>query len=313
VRCPHGAAITLGRRQEYLNNGNLPRGTKLAHQSLGPLLAKIKASFDCLLAACCARSDSLTTLDSGEQKPISKFLRDLERSKSWQDRLSACELGAAIERSQRYVDAVEFYESAMTSARSEEQKRFAIARWAKSKQRLETFYRGEKQYRRADEVKVELEKVKATHQIQETEPAAEYPALDTLPELLLRELSRSVLLTPIETAAGGERDLNIPMQQPISVTLAAPKPDVELMSGQLKLKFSRENKRINLEHQGTSKTATIRLSPVRCSSEDIVWIEEQGVHRCDEWGLQVDLSRLQSENVIVLRFASGSETKLELD
>ena len=72
------------------------------------------------------------------------------------------------------MDAVEFYESALTSAKTDDEKRFAIVRWVKSKERLEIFYRGEKQYRRADETRDEVTKVKAHHEIQPAELVGEY-------------------------------------------------------------------------------------------------------------------------------------------
>ena len=144
---------------EYLNNGKLPRAPIAVQKILRPLLSETKSEFDFLLAACCARSDSLTKLDDSEQKPISKFLRELNLITTWQERISVEELGAAIERSQRYIDAVEFYEKALVAGKSEAEKRFAITRWIKSKQRLAVFYVGEKQYRKADETKEEIEKV----------------------------------------------------------------------------------------------------------------------------------------------------------
>lgn len=319
VQQSHWTAI-----RDYLNNGHLPRASKESQKALAPLVKDLRWDFDCLLTACFARSESLTKLDSGEQKPLSKFLRDLDRNCEWHNRISVAELGAAIERSQRYLDAVEFYESATATAKTDEQRRFAIARWVKSKQRLETFYRGEKQYRKADDAKAEWEKVKAEHQLQDTELAVEYPELDTLTELLQRELRKTVQLVTSASLVQEAKSTTVvvtpsPQTVPADVppTTSRPvKPDAELMLGQLKLKISRENQRINLEHQATSKTASIRLSPIRCTSEDVVWnVTEPGVsvNHCEEWGLQVDATRLETERLIVLRLAAaGIEIKLEV-
>jgi hypothetical protein len=308
-----------GALRDYLTNGNLPRASKAAQKILAELHNETKKHFDSHLAACFARSDSLATLESSEQKPISKFLRDLERSQDWQKRISVEERGAAIERSQRYVDAVEFYESAMTTSAGSGQNRFAITRWVKSKQRLEIFYRGEKQYRKADDIKEEWEQVTKTDNVEASELAVEYPVLDTLPELLARELGRSDLTQTgkIETKKVEPETSVQPIVGPLLEILPSPgsdlmpanshipKPDVDMMFDKIKLKFSHENKRINLEHQITSKTSTIRLSPARCTSEDVLWKPSEAdgaVYRCVEWGLQVDASELETKHLIVLRF-----------
>jgi len=321
VQQSHWGAI-----REYFNSGHLPRASKETQKNLAPLLKELKWDFECLLVACFARSDSLTKLDSSEQKPLSKFLRDLDRNCDWRRRLSTPELGAAIERCQRYVDAVEFYESAMTATKSDEEKRFAIVRWLISKQRLETFYRGEKQYRKADDTKAEWEKVKTTHQVQDSELAAEYPELDTLTALLHREAAKpaspETLVSPAQRV---QSKLSEPTVIPRPTELPhepqqiprAPKPDAELALGQLKLRLSRENQRINIEHQGTSMTATIRLSPIRCTSEDVTWKVEassQLAHRCEEWGLVVDFSRLDTDRLVIIRLESaGVEVSLKTD
>jgi hypothetical protein len=313
-----------GAVREYLNGRTLPRATKAAQKALALLLNENKTDIDCLLAACCARSDSLTKLESSEQKPISKFLRDLDRTDEWQTRLSVEELGSAIERSQRYVDAVEFYESALSAAENDEQKRFTITRWVKSKERLELFYRGEKQYRRADEVKEEIAKVKAKHHIEAAELALEYPELTSLIMLIDGELKRAcvsiVTKPPTQENASEFREPTNPLPPAALPTLTQVqhhvRPDVDLILSQLRLRFSRENQRINLEHQTTSKTASIRLSPIRFASEDITWSASasvEGVHYCEEWGLDVNSSKLEGERLIVLRFAKlGVEIKLDV-
>ncbi len=312
VQQSHWASV-----RDYLNSGNFPKASKETHKALAALLRSIRPRFDCLLAASFARSDSLTKLDSSEQKPISKFLRDLERSRKWQTFMSVEELGAAIERSQRFVDAVEYYESLLTSATSDAQKRFALVRWVKSRERLETFYQGEKQYRRADGIRDERAKAITTHQILPVELAVEYPELDSLNELLLRELQGgeiSVVPKTLTKQAATEFTGQAQNPPPALETSMQPPPaapikaDPELIIGQLKLKLSRDNARINLEHLMTSKTATIRLSPVRCSSDDVAWISvESGskIHKCGEWGLEADFSRLETERLIVLRFPNA--------
>lgn len=309
--------------REYLSNHVFPKVSKETQKALASVMEEYNLQFERLLAASFARSDSLTKLDSAEQKPISRFLRDFEKSKFWQTRISAKELGAAIERSQRFVDAVEFYESLLSSAQTDEENRFAIVRWVKSKARLETFYRGERQFRRADEIKKEIAKVQTTHQIQPDELAVEYPELDTLNELLQRELTgfgKAESPKPATKKADEEPAKQSPAPTPpVEATaecqpLVPKRPDAEILVGQLKLKLSRENKRINLEHQTTSKTATIRLSPVSCTSEDVVWTPDDAankVHKCEEWGLEVNLSDLESLREVVLRFPiSGITVRL---
>jgi tetratricopeptide (TPR) repeat protein len=311
VQQSHWASV-----REYLNSGNLPRASRETQKTLAPVLDGMRLQFDRLLAVSFARSDSLTKLDSGEQKPISKFLRDFEKSKYWQTRISVKELGAAIERSQRFVDAIEFYESILPSAQSDDEKRFAIVRWVKSKERLETFYRGEKQHRRADEIREEIARVKTTHAVKPAELAVEYPELDTLNELLQRELvgsgnaeiAKPVLEEAKEEVAKEEPVPASPIEVAVTPQPSIPRrPDAELVVGQLKLKLSRENKRINLEHQTTSKTSTIRLSPVACTSEDVKWTASKAgtLHECEEWGLKADFSKLESERLVVVRVDSA--------
>lgn len=64
------------------------------------------------------------------------------------------------------------------------------------------------------------------------------------------------------------------------------------------------------------KTASIRLSPIRCTSEDVAWnVTEPGVgaNYGEEWGLQVDATKLETERMIVLWLAAaGIEIKLEV-
>ena len=108
------------------------------------------------------------------------------------------------------------------------------------------------------------------------------------------------------------------MLEPASTQTSLPtKPDTELMIDQLKIKFSRENQRINIEHQATLMTATIRLSPIRCTSDDITWkIAESGdsEQQCEEWGLLVDFTRLEAERLVVIHLESaGVELALKAD
>ena len=310
--------------RDYLISGNLPRASKEAQKAIAPVLDGMKLQFDRVLAASFARSDSLTRLDSSEQKPISKFLRDFEKSQYWQARISVQELGAAIERSQRFVDAVEFYESILSSAKTDEQKRFAVVRWVKSKERLETFYRGEKQHRRADDIRDEIAKVKTTHLIQVGELAVEYPELDTLNELLQRELAgggSTDTLKPAVANVASEltKQPAITTTQTEADTLPTPsalkESEVKIAIGKLELRLSRVNKRINLEHLTTSKTSTIRLAPLSCTSEDVAWssaVAGGRVYKCEEWGLEVDCNGLELEFTVVLRFpGAGVEMKLE--
>ena len=227
-------------------------------------------------------------------------------------------MGAAIERAQSFVDAVEFYETALTSAESDTQKRFAVIRWVKSTERLEIFYRGEKQYRKADEIQEELTKAKLTHDIQPSEIMAEYPELNSLNELLQSELKRdSTGVISRLTTIGPTGDLEKALNQPLASEMSEPaapvqrsiKPDTELVVGNLKIKVSRQNARINLEHQGSSKTATIRLSPLRFSSEDINWTSDQsgtGIYRSEEWDLSVNCARLEVEGLIILHFPNST-------
>lgn len=311
--------------RDYLNTGILPKASKQTQKALAPLLDELKPEFDCQLAAGFARSDSLTKLDTAEQKPISKFLRDLDRSKSWQGRISPEEMGAAIERSQRFVDAVDFYEASLKSAQTDDEKRFALVRWVKSKERLEAFYRGEKQHRKAETIRDEVAKVRAAQQISATELAAEYPELSPMSELLQQEAGRrgipEVSQPPARTEgtgpAEGERTPAPAAEAAVAITPHAPaKPDVELTVDLIKFKLSRENRRINLEHRATATTATIRFSPVRCASEDVKWsLDEtsEDIYRCEEWKLIADFSRLAGEGLVVLKFPeTGVEAVLSV-
>jgi len=309
--------------REYLQNRWFPRASKLVQKTLSPVMDELKLQFERLLVASFARSDSLTKLDSSEQKPISKFLRDFEKSKYWETRVSVQELGAAIERSQRFVDAVEFYESLLVAAQTEADKRFAIVRWVKSKQRLEVFYRGDKQYRRADEIRVEIAKVESSKGIQPAELAAEYPQLDSLSELLQRELGEirakaeesGVEQIPVQEAPSEPGPLARHVS-PSPSALAPKMPDAEIAVDQLKMRVSRENRRINVEHQRTLKTATVRLASASCSSDDVQWIAHASglIHDCKEWGIKVDFTRLQDECIVAVSFASaGVEILLKAD
>lgn len=303
--------------RDYLSNHSFPKASKDTQRALASVMEEYKLQFERLLVASFARSDSLTKLDSAEQKPISQFLRDFEKSKFWQTRISAKELGAAIERSQRFIDAVEFYESLKLSVQTDDEKRFAIVRWVKSKVRLESFYRGERQFRRADEIKEEIAKLQMSHRIKPEELGVEYPELDTLNDLLQRELT-GVGKVESPTPAIKKTDREPATQSHAGVAPVDPavrpwapvskRPDAEILVGHLKFRLSRENQRINFEHQTTSKTATIRLSPVSCTSDDIVWVPGDStskVYKCEEWGLEVDLSDLESLRKVALRFPSS--------
>lgn len=306
--------------RDYLNNGTVPKASKETQQAISPLLNDIRLSLDCSLAASLARSEALTSLNSNEQKPISKFLRELERSNKWRGRLSVEEMGAAIERSQRFVDAVDFYTSIEAAPESEAQKRFAVARLVKSKERLERFFREEKQPRRADEIREEIARLKASHRLLPSELATEYPELDTLNDLLSRELKRNETATSQAASnAGGTAKLEektpnqpaAPDAPRASQHAAVALQDAEISIGSLRLKLSRTNKRINLDHQSTAKTSTIRLSPVACVSDDVIWGPEGPsnlVQRCEEWDLVADFTKLESHRMISLRFpGSGLE------
>jgi hypothetical protein len=105
--------------------------------------------------------------------------------------------------------------------------------------------------------------------------------------------------------------------EPVATPSILPEPkksDAEVMVGQIKLKLSRENKRINLEHQATSKISSIRLSPVACTSEDVKWTSQSAglLHECEEWGLKVDFSKLESERMVIVRLdAAGVQICFE--
>lgn len=307
--------------RDYLSSDAIPRATKESQKTLSTVLKTIKLSFNCLLVASLARSDSLTLLDSSEQKPFSKFLREFERSKDWVGLVSVAEMGAAIERSQRFVDAVEYYNAILASTQSDEQKRFALVRKVKSRERMEFFYRADHQQRRAEEIREEVAKLKIGHRLTPVELTVEYPELDSLNDLLLRELKNTV--APDKPEANDAKIGSIPTAEKVSseptaveatTTLRPPvlgRPDTEISIGHLKLKLSRTNKRINLDHQATSKTATIRLSPTRFTGDDVTWAPGKPastVQRCEEWGLDADFSRFENERLIVLRFAdAGTE------
>ena len=303
--------------RDYLMNRAFPKVPKETQKALIPAMDEYGRQFDDLLARSFARSDALTRLETAEQKPISKFLRDFEKSRFWRERLSPIELGAAIERSQRFVDAVEFYEAIGVSAQTEKEKRFALVRWVKSKERLESYHRGDKNYRRADEIRSEIERVRSRHQIGPDELAKDYPELETLTELVQRELfgdGTPDVVKPVihEEFEHPNKQQEVPSCPEDAKTTPTPsvlkRDDVELLVGPFKLKLSRGNQRINIEHVKTLKTATVRLTPLSFTSEDNMWNQEVAslkLRKCVEWDMEVDFAGFETGSTIVVRFPSS--------
>jgi hypothetical protein len=56
---------------------------------------------------------------------------------------------------------------------------------------------------------------------------------------------------------------------------------------------------------------------VACTGEDVVWSSGEAassIHKCEEWGLEADFSKLESEFLVVLRISSlGVEITLRTD
>jgi len=218
-----------------------------------------------------ARPSDIRTAPGQLRKQIQELLRNYLRVKkaTWHGPISLHEAGAALERGDRFMDAIGFYEAIDASgAFTKEQRSFAQRRWLVCKARQMKYEGDPSTVAKAREIQREITQRLAALRIPSLSDLPEFPEV---PLLGLADLLRAD--DPPEKAA----DRRPPAVEPESMPTVAGSGDVEagiqmpdsvtMVLGPFKLELSRSRGRCNITHLQTMETAFVKLKEQVCGGE----------------------------------------------
>jgi len=279
-------------------------------KALQQILREEGDAIDATATLLLAQSDLLPAADGSQQKRVSDLLKRLyvQDMSSWVRHTTPDVAGAAIERAGRVIDALQFWENVMAApVFTIEQKQRAQRRWIKAKfrqaDREERANRAQLARRHAGEAE---EKVRAWG-IADAYALPEYAAVRGFTQPVALPLSRHALqVSSKEPSTPPSLEADKPKEEPTSRAPVKPPPKpldshhLVWSVGELTFRYSKEARRINVEHRKTLETATIHLGEGRCTSSDVEFVSEggnQGVFICRRWDLACDVSRLHDGHV----------------
>ncbi|MGH8549955.1 MAG: hypothetical protein ACREEM_01160 [Blastocatellia bacterium] len=217
-----------------------------------------------------ARSDVLTRLPgdtkfgSSSQSAISTFLRDkfIKTDRGVLEPLFAKEVGAAIERAGKQVDALQYYES-IEKQYSDADSSFAKERWIVSKERQAAIDEKRGDNKTASQRRKEASEARKRIG-KESETLFEYPRLSSLDDLINEIASVSEKLEQ-ETGQGYQEEIfseSNPAKSPTNSghetpTLAAP-AKIEITKLPFRFEFFQKAGRLNITHTDTGETGNIK-------------------------------------------------------
>ena len=218
-----------------------------------------------------SQSPSLTKTD------VQDFLRNKyidQPIDSWTDFIPVEIVGSAIERADRYVDGLVFYEHVENSNCSEAYKRQASIRWAVCKS---------KQIKHAKHANPQDWSIlRYENELQEK-----------LKEIGLKE-----------------SDLDKEPDFPI-VKLLQPDTEPPKLSGKynfLNFELNCGPDRINITNQKTLAVASIFLNEKKYRSSDVEFSENQGVFVSEQWGIDINLTHWDTEQYLEIFSSEHGET-----
>jgi len=225
------------------------------------------------------------------RKQIQDFLRNYLRVKKakWHSAISLIEAGAALERADRFTDAIVFYEAVDASGSfTKEQRAFAQRRWLVSKGRQLKYEGDPETVAKARDIQREITQRLAALRIQALSDLPEFPELPALglAELLtgnddLQEIGgRPVIVEESGSSAGVPYPAGAETNARLSDTVA-------MVLGPFKLELSRSHGRCNITHMGSMETGFIKITKEVCGGECNFVRTDDGEWVASDWQLSV--------------------------
>jgi hypothetical protein len=274
--------------------GQKPLIAKKHDVQLKRLIQKHALAMNASIIAELAQSQGLVSASNRDVKQrVSDFLKRLliMEGYEWLQYIEPELAGAALERSGRDVDCLQFYENIQGEKRfTKEQQERAAIRWVKCKFRQAAREQqnnmpvAEKHSQEALNRKKELG-------IADDNPFfnAEFPPVGRfVHNYKERERRRR------ESSTEGFGML------PEKVTKW--KDKFKLKLEEFEVEYARGDGKLNIK-KGMD-VASVRLAKKQCSSVDVTFLEKDGVFECAEWNLTIDLSRIETSNKIALMLKS---------
>ena len=229
--------------------------------------------WNAMLTKLIASSNILSQSPNQTKTDVQDFLRNKYINQpidSWMDFIPVDIVGSAIERADRYVDGLVFYEQVENSNCSEAYKRQASIRWAVCKSK----------------------------QIKHANPQ-DWPVLKYENELQnkLREIGLK------------QSDLDKEPDFPI-VKLPQPDTEPPKLSDKynfLNFELNCGPSRINITNRDTMEMAAILLNEKKCNSIDVAFSENQGVFVSEEWGIDINLNHWDTEQYLEISSSKHGE------
>ena len=249
-----------------------------------------------------ARSEALPSAPKGVQWRFAEFLkrRVPVANVRWTKEVSVLEVGVAIERIGRFVDALAFYEAMQERAVSSVERRSIRLRWIVTKRRqLDHDSRSGRRTARLRDMEREIARALAEENIGSLDELDTYPSLEPLGRPSVSEEG---------TTANPEPPAGVPRPDNGRTI------DSEMIIGPFLLHVSRRNGRCNITNRDTLTISVIRFEQRSCEGE-VTWVETQpGQWTCEQWGIDVTIPTLHEARAtldIVFR-EYGAEMRLTL-
>ena len=239
------------------------------------VVSRILPSLQVSLIRALARSEALPDAPKDIQRRVSQFLkrRVPVADSRWTQEVSVLEVGAAIERIGRFVDALVFYEAMQDRVASRVERTPIRLRWIVTKRRQLDHDSGSgKQTARLRDMEREIKLVLAEENIGSLDELDPYPSLEPLGRPNVSE-DRTTANAGPQSAAPLEGN-----GRPI---------DSEMTIGPFLVHVSCRNGRCNITNRDTLKVSVIRFEQRSCEGE-LAWVETQpGQWTCEEWDINV--------------------------
>jgi hypothetical protein len=331
----------------YIQGKSLP-GIAKPEKTLIPWIVDNKRTLDLAFLRSASRSESLSNLtwdgkrEQVTQRPFADYIQKtfFQSGKLLVQPEYVDELGAAIERSGRRLDALRFYEIIRTKTELDESLRErAQERWVACKEQHVWFLQQEGNKNIAEVAANELKKERDALGMMPDDKLDEFPKLNSLEKylgsivrgsatahassILKAEPANSASVAP--EASGPRTDKSDPKQTEGSQSetekdgLSNPQNASRIAAksqnwsfGDLQLDFFRDSGRLNITDQ-TGSTASVRMATFSCTSGDVtIKPTENESHKFNiiEWNLVVDMS--QPKLLVLRQTAEQTEFRINV-
>lgn len=292
------AAEALARKGEWgllIDLGELSAGKKprvFSNEVVKRVGSKAPQVANAIVASCVSSPD-FPNLNSGLLKRYSDYFKNtLIATWQWRDDLTLEAVGAAIERSGRQVDALQFYEQVIKgSSFNRHEKNFARKRWVATK---------EKQAKRESETG--HEQAARRYSREASEKRREYgigetglPDFPTVDAIWVGREKKATI--PESDDANG---VTAPKVGVVDSAEAITSKIVEFEIAKLRFEYCPARQKVNITNKETMDTANIRADTLALRSSDVEVIEHGESFVCDSWGAECRF--LSTEGLICATF-----------